>query len=176
MLSIGAAHGLGLPRSCLTPGDAKNALLFGWINQVIALVAIGSGKVAIVAFLFRIQGVQSRARTGFLCALAGSNLVVNCVAAALIVFQCSPVQKLWNEKLPGVCSRREVVQIFGYVQGCEFPSSTLFNANAHQLLTAWSSFCDLALALYPISIFWGVRAISTRAKIGLCALMGAGIL
>lgn len=176
MLSIGAAHGLGLPQSCLTPDDSKNALLFGWVNQIIALVAIGLGKVAIVAFLFRIQGIRTPIRTGFLCGIAGSNLVVNVVAAALVLFQCSPVQELWNERLPGVCPRREVVQIFGYVQGCEFPNSTIFNANAHLDLTAWSSFCDLALALYPISIFWGLQAISTKTKIGLCALMGAGIL
>lgn len=120
MLTVGAAHGLGLPRSHLTPEDILSALLFGWVNQLLALVAIGLSKIAIVVFLLRIEGFHTPTRTFFLWFIAGSNLVVNCIAAILALVQCSPIQKLWNEGIPGECSARKRVQIFGYVQGCEF--------------------------------------------------------
>lgn len=119
-LTVGAAHGLGLSQSDLTPRDISSALLFGWINQVLALVAIGLSKIAIVAFLLRIEGVHTPTRTFALWFLAGSNLVLNCIAAILAFVQCSPIKKLWDQGTSGECPARKRVQIFGYVQGCEF--------------------------------------------------------
>lgn len=39
----------------------------------------------------------------------------------------------------------------------------------------WSAFCDLALALYPIVFLWSVK-FRMRVKIGLCVLMGLGVM
>ena len=41
---------------------------------------------------------------------------------------------------------------------------------------AWSAFCDIALSVYPLYIFGGVQAFSITTKIGLCVLMGFGIM
>ena len=42
--------------------------------------------------------------------------------------------------------------------------------------SAWSAFCDIALAVYPLYIFWGVQAFPITTKINLCVLMGFGIM
>jgi len=39
----------------------------------------------------------------------------------------------------------------------------------------WSASCDLALALYPIVFLWPVK-LRMRVKIGLCVLMGLGVM
>ncbi|RAK97431.1 uncharacterized protein BO80DRAFT_363982 [Aspergillus ibericus CBS 121593] len=158
MLTLGASYGLGLPQTLLSFNDSKMALLYGWINQLLALVAIGLGKLTMVAFLEQIQGYHTKARSIFLWSLAGSNLIVNCIAAILMMLQCSPRRLLWEAYAKGGCPWRTRIQIFGYIQG------------------PWSAFCDFLLALYPMTILARVQAFSILTRIGLCALMGCGII
>lgn len=122
MITAGAAHGLGMSQIYLTLEQQHYALLYGWLSQFLALIAIGMGKLAIVAFLEQIQGGISRYRTFTLWFLAGSNLIVNVIAAVLAMVECNPVQKLWDEDIPGDCRGRKRIQIFGYVQGCKYIS------------------------------------------------------
>lgn len=119
MITVGATYGLGLPQDMLSFNESKMALLYGWVNQLIALVAIGLGKLTIVAFLEQVQGYQTKARSIFLWSLAGSNLVVNCVAAILMMLQCSPRRMLWEAYTKEYCPYRSRIQIFGYIQGRE---------------------------------------------------------
>ncbi|KAL5358731.1 hypothetical protein BJX96DRAFT_173712 [Aspergillus floccosus] len=157
MLTVGAAHGLGVSMALLSHKERELALMYGWINQFIALFAIGLGKLAIVSFLSRIQGYQTRLRAIVLWTLAASNLLVNIIAAILLIVQCSPVTRLWDAQIPGQCPGRKRIQIFGFVQG------------------PYSAFVDFALALYPILIFSRVQVFSIATKIGLCVLMGCGL-
>lgn len=173
MITVGATYGLGLPQDMLTFNESKMALLYGWVNQLLALVAIGLGKLTIVAFLEQVQGYQTKARSIFLWSLAGSNLVVNCVAAILMMLQCSPRRMLWEAYAKGYCPYRSRIQIFGYIQGRE----CIFSASVSSCLTltAWSAVCDFALALYPVSFLARVHAFSIATRIGLCVLMGFGV-
>lgn len=41
--------------------------------------------------------------------------------------------------------------------------------------SGWSAFCDLILALYPVVFFWKVQ-LNFRVKVGLCILMGLGVM
>ncbi|KAL4979024.1 hypothetical protein BDW66DRAFT_128384 [Aspergillus desertorum] len=157
MLTLAAQAGLGVRQPVLSMAEGRYALLFGWLNQFFALIAIGLGKLTIVAFLQKTQGYHTLFRTVLLWTLAGSNFVVNCIAAALLLVQCDPVQKLWASSLPGECPGRKRIQIFGYVQG------------------AWSAFCDFALALFPVLLFARIRTISIPTRIGLSLLMGSGV-
>ncbi|KAL4990800.1 hypothetical protein BDW68DRAFT_21842 [Aspergillus falconensis] len=157
MLTVAAQAGLGVREPILNMTEGHYALLFGWLNQFLALIAIGLGKLTIVAFLQQIQGYHTLFRTVLLWTLAGSNFVVNCIAAVLLIVQCDPVQKLWAGSLPGECPGRKRIQIFGYVQG------------------TWSAFCDFALALFPVLLFARIRAISIPTRIGLSLLMGSGV-
>lgn len=119
MITVGATYGLGRPQDMLSFNQSKMALLYGWVNQLIALVAIGLGKLTIVAFLEQVQGYQTKARSIFLWSVAGSNLVLNCIAAILMMLQCSPRRMLWEAYAKGNCPYRSRIQIFGYIQGRE---------------------------------------------------------
>ncbi|OGM39521.1 hypothetical protein ABOM_011943 [Aspergillus bombycis] len=157
MITVGTAYGIGTPSATLTNSDDKNALLFGWTSQFLSLIGIGLGKVALVAFIEHLQKYERKSKRAFLWFIAGSNLIVNVVAAILVFLQCSPAKKLWDEQIPGRCPGRRRVQIFGYIQG------------------PYSAFCDFALAVYPVLIFRKVQAFSLPTKIGLSVLMGLGI-
>lgn len=125
MITLAASHGLGISEEHLSLNQQKNALMFGWTSQYLALVAIGLAKLAIVAFLVQIHGYSTRYRTAFLWFLAGSNLIVNIIAMVLAVVQCLPVTRLWDKTLPGSCSGRERLQIFEFIQGCEYPTGNV---------------------------------------------------
>lgn len=43
-------------------------------------------------------------------------------------------------------------------------------------VVAYSAFVDFALALYPVLIFAKVQAFSISTRIGLCVLMGFGVM
>ncbi|PWY70941.1 hypothetical protein BO70DRAFT_399558 [Aspergillus heteromorphus CBS 117.55] len=158
MLTVGATYGLGLSQDLLSYNDSKMSLLYGWLNQLLALVAIGLGKVTIVAFLQQIQGYHTKTRSVFLWSLAVSNLVLNCIAGVLMILQCSPARMLWEDYAKENCPYRMRIQIFGYVQG------------------TWSAACDFILALYPVTILARVQAFSVTTRVGLCILMGCGII
>ncbi|KNG82020.1 hypothetical protein ANOM_010257 [Aspergillus nomiae NRRL 13137] len=157
LITVGAAYGVGTPSATLTYNDDRNALLFGWTSQAVSLIAIGLGKVALVVFIEHLQEYETKSKRAFLWFIAGSNFIVNVIAAILVFLQCSPAKKLWDEQIPGRCPGRKRVQIFGYIQA------------------PYSAFCDFALAVYPVLIFRKVQAFSLRQKIGLSVLMGLGI-
>ncbi|KAL4887198.1 hypothetical protein BJY04DRAFT_49265 [Aspergillus karnatakaensis] len=120
MLTLAAEAGLGVRETVLNSTEGHYALLYGWLNQFLALIAIGLGKLTIAAFLQQIQGYHTLFRTVLLWFLAGSNFVVNCIAAVLLLVQCDPFQKLWIDSIPGECEGRKRIQVFGYVQGSKY--------------------------------------------------------
>lgn len=127
------------------------------MNQALAIIAIALGKLAIVAFLQQIHGPEHRGRVILLWGIAISNLIINALTVGMIFTQCTPREKLWDEGLPGTCDGRLRNQNTAYFQG------------------SWSAFCDLILALYPVVFFWNVR-LNVRVKVGLCVLMGLGVI
>lgn len=120
-LTICATQGMGERQSSLPSGHIEKIILYGWIGQILILIGVGLGKVAIVLFLLRIQGYYEPFKAILLWLIAGSNLTINFIAAILIIFQCSPVQKLWDDRISGRCPGREWTQRFGYFQGCKCP-------------------------------------------------------
>ncbi|KAJ5241792.1 uncharacterized protein N7469_000119 [Penicillium citrinum] len=157
LVTVSVAYGIGTHKDDLSASDKTAAIKWGWINQALSILATSLGKLSIVAFLQQIHGPEHRGRVIGLWALATSNLVVNVVTIAIIMTQCSPPGKLWNDKLQGSCSGRQRNEAIAYFQG------------------SWSAFCDLALALYPIVFLWSVK-LRMRVKIGLCVLMGLGVM
>lgn len=131
-LTVGAIQGMGEKESSIPPENIGMMILYGWISQMLILIGIGLGRVAIVMFLLRIQGYQKLFKAVLLWFIAGSNLIINIVTVVLIIFQCSPVQKLWDDRISGSCAGREWTQKFGYFQGCECP----FHVNPDSTLAA----------------------------------------
>lgn len=119
MLTIGAAHGLGRHFSTLDVQQAHLAAMYGWINLALALVAIGLGKIAIIAFIVQIQGYNEPWRSAFLWFIGASTLGINIITVILIFTQCVPAQAIWDTTLRGLCQRRRLVKNFGIFQTSE---------------------------------------------------------
>ena len=81
------------------------------------LVSGSFSKLAVVAFLQRMHGPNDRNRIVFLWTVAGSNALVNIISMALLLTQCRPISKTWNDLIPGDCDTISRAQDFGYLQG-----------------------------------------------------------
>ncbi|EAW11254.1 uncharacterized protein ACLA_089460 [Aspergillus clavatus NRRL 1] len=93
-----ASYGIGVYESTLSEDDKRKALLCAWLNQFLALIAIGLGKVAIVAFIVLFQGYQKRIWIIFLWFVGLSSLLLNVVPAILLLVQCRPVRNCGTNK------------------------------------------------------------------------------
>ncbi|KAG8532526.1 uncharacterized protein KY384_002403 [Bacidia gigantensis] len=160
MITISCLSGLGNHTWLLWGPQLAKANLYAWIGQIICIHSIGFGKIAVIAFLLRIQsGTNSKSKTYlryFLYFVAISNIILNINQTVLILLSCNPTAKLWDHSLPGSCGGEERHTHGGYFQG------------------SWAAVSDVVLALYPVIVFWNLK-ISLRMKIGLCLLMAGGL-
>ncbi|KAL8949225.1 MAG: hypothetical protein Q9222_004657 [Ikaeria aurantiellina] len=134
------------------------SMLYIWQAQPLQLLANTAGKLAIVSLLVKIHGPRyARAKLMFVWTLAAAQMALVLLSIGMIYTQCTPARKLWQTKLPGRCSGRMRNEFWAYVQG------------------GVSSLIDLALAIYPIFLFWDLR-IKLLRKIVLSVLFAFGIL
>lgn len=177
MLTVSVDHGLGNHIFALQPNDAILAGQWSWIAQIIAIHAIGFGKIAIIAFLLRIQdGANSNKNkilVYFLYFVGISNVILNINQVIMILVACDPAEKLWNIMLPGNCDHILRTNYVGYLQGGKC-TINCFSVFAADFIIAWASASDVCLAIYPVLVFWNLK-ISSRVKIGLCLLMAGGL-
>lgn len=112
-------HGTGQHIKLLSPTDIVSALKLSWVGQVIAIMAIGFGKIAVIALLLQIQGPTHRKKAYFLHFIWISNMCINIMQIVLILRQCTPVEKIWDNNVPGSCAFRTTTSELGYFQGSE---------------------------------------------------------
>lgn len=85
-------------------------------------------------------------------------IISNVVLTLLWIFQCWPVQALWDPTVkPRYC----------------FNHGIILNIIFSQAIISVVS--DFSFALYPILIIWHVK-IRLKDKVGLCLLMGLGVM
>lgn len=119
MLILGVRAGLGAHKSDLSRSEIMCAIKWSWINQIFAILATVTGKLAVVAFLQQIHGPEHRTRVLMLWGLIASNVVINCITITVILIQCTPLEKLWDDSIPGICDGRGRNQRVAYMQGSE---------------------------------------------------------
>ncbi|KAL8720595.1 MAG: hypothetical protein Q9225_002559 [Loekoesia sp. 1 TL-2023] len=113
-------------------------------------------KVSICLFLLRITVTKATVRP--LQAAVVMLVVSNIVLSLAWIFQCTPhLDKAWNDKLPGKC----------------FTKGQLERIIISQALISIIS--DFFLSAFPIIILRKVQ-IGFRDKVGLCLLMGLGVI
>ena len=103
MLTVSVLSGLGNHLRLLDGPQLVKSLMWSWIAQIIAIQAIGFGKIAVIAFLLRIQERAQTKQAWLLYFIGFSNVIINIDQMVLILLQCSPSRKLWNRELPGTC-------------------------------------------------------------------------
>ena len=77
------------------------------------------------------------------------------VLVFLLFFQCSPPSAMWSPLVRGKCDLQNAANNFGF------------------FTTAWGSFTDVALALYPLTFIWNLR-MKVTTKCGICIVLSLG--
>ena len=156
ILTASVLNGYGNHERNLTKHDISEARKWEEVNTLIAMCAVVFGRIAVIAFLLRIQGNSRINWRYFLHAIWLINALLAFSGIFLTLFECTPVQKDWNSELPGHCK------------------FTMFSLSGVARASV-SAASDFFLAAYPIIVFWNLN-MSLKRKIGLCALMGGGFL
>lgn len=99
MITVSVLSGLGNHLRLLDPPEIVKAVKWSWIGQIVAIHAIGFGKLAVIAFLLRIQERTQNKKAWFLWFIGISNVILNIDQMVLILLQCSPSRKLWDQSV-----------------------------------------------------------------------------
>ena len=159
MLSAACYNGVGNHVSTVTTHHTvPEAMKWSIISSAVVLFGIGTSKVAIIAFLLKVQGLTHRYLQSFLYFLAVTNLAFNTALPFVIMFQCNPPAAEWDKELEKTAKCR--------------PSS--INTTFGEFTAGWNAFTDLALAIYPTILFWNLK-MPLKIKVGTSCLMGLGI-
>lgn len=116
-LTTSALYGTGSHQASLDVHSAVYSALWSWIGQVCAIFSLVWGRFAVIAFLRALQGPTYRPWRYALYAVGAAQALINTIEVALILNQCDPPQKLWDQSLPGTCGLIEVTSKVGFLQG-----------------------------------------------------------
>jgi hypothetical protein len=106
----------------LDAAQRVTALKWGWIFQLLAIGASMLGKIAILVFLIQVRG-RHASKPWLLIVLGVLIFAANIAVMGTILGQCSPMEKLWNDALPGSCDPgRKMNQSYSFFQASGLPS------------------------------------------------------
>lgn len=159
LAQVGVYYGLGRHMNDIHNLDWRmKAFKYTVIAPNFSVVSTTAGKISVTVFLLRLMGqAATMPRRWFLYVLMVLCVVWNIMAIIVIIGFCQPVERIWNQNVPGKCFSLRFQLIVGTSQA------------------AFNAFNDLALAVFPAFIFWRVH-LRTKMKIAIIAVMGAGIL
>ena len=173
--TISTHYGIGRHLATLLSQDTMDAIRWVTITDPFGIMAFCIPKLAVALLLVRIMAPAQQGRW-FLYSMAGGVMIAGILNCIFLFVQCKPVTALRDPIVAATatCWKPSVLVNYGYFLGGPCPSSKLWvyytKAN-----TAYSAFCDFVLAVFPISIMWNLQ-MPLRRKIGICCLMGLGIL
>ena len=175
-MTMSVANGMGEHQGSIDPAQIPAALKWSWLAQILQLISNSVCKVAVITYLATIHG-PSRARTklAFLWILGILQITSVIVLTALILAQCSPVRKLWDERIPGACSHRLWNQDFAFYQGSEYYLRRARINICYLSIKGLSAFTDVCLVAYPLVLFWSLR-LKFAKKVLLCVIFGFGLM
>lgn len=130
-----------------------------FVLQAVAIVAIGTGKLAIGSLLLRLLGRVSKWRRYGIWFLMILISIVSVVAVIMSFAQCHNPEALWNPALRPTthCWSPDVQSGFSVFFG------------------GLSAAIEFIFALLPITLIWKLH-LDLRKKIGLALLLGGGVL
>ncbi|PLB41380.1 uncharacterized protein BDW47DRAFT_115523 [Aspergillus candidus] len=138
-------------------GYLVQSKLWSWMGQITSLLAMAVARIAVVALLLTLQsGTACRGRTA-LYLMAAFQLIISLVLVVLMLAQCQPMAKLWDNDLDGACPLIVMCSRFGYFHGV-------------------TVLLDLILAFYPLYIIGRLQQMKRSTKVSLCLIMCGGLI
>ena len=171
-----AVHwGLGSHIATLTNANVINALRSIWVSIVFCSLSNAVAKLAVCVLLLAVQGPAHQKKSYLLHVVWITNLLTWAVSTTVTFLQCSPVEKLWDNSIPGNCNLLPVaIKLGTFIGGKRSNMHVHISAPWLTMLLVWNSLSDAVLALYPAFIVWNLQA-SIKMKIGFCLLMSGGL-
>ena len=157
VMTVSAVYGLGNHESLLSHSDIVKTNLWSWIAQVLAILSLVVGRIAVISFLLILQQRTHPIGRRLLYVVGFLQGIINVVEVVLILKQCTPIERLWDPSVPGTCDMIKICSQVGFLQG------------------SIGAFADLFLAFYPICIIAPLQQ-TRKVKIGLCLIMGGGLM
>ncbi|CEO60460.1 hypothetical protein PMG11_05087 [Penicillium brasilianum] len=157
-MTVSARYGLGNHQDLLAYDNIVKTNLWSWIAQVLAIIDLVIARIAVIAFLMTIQNRTMSKSKYLLYSVGGIQALINFIEIVLIFKQCTPTAKLWDINLPGKCEMIEICSKVGFVQG------------------SIGAAADFFLAAYPVYIIGRLQLMKLSTKIGLCLIMGGGLI
>ena len=149
------SYGLGQHRADLSIEQYRNFLKYYYLDTAQFFLALATCKISICLFLLRLSQFNKLRRT--LYGLIAFLIITHLALFFLEVFQCIPVNKVWNLGVPGKCMSEQAIMNILIAQ-CVFSFLT-----------------DFICAAFPIVLLRNLH-IKLQSKVALCCLMGLGII
>ncbi|KAL8838515.1 MAG: hypothetical protein Q9176_005067 [Flavoplaca citrina] len=149
------AGGLGRHSYYLQPSQRRLFAALGWSDWIQTFITLMFTKISIAIFLLRI--VDRRKVRMAMHALIGCLVLFTAVFVCLFLGVCRPLKAYWNTGMEAVCFSDQVFENIVIAQG------------------VLSIITDLICAAFPVFFLRGLQ-VSLRTKIGLCLLMGLGLI
>lgn len=156
IVSVEAGNGQHL--RYLQPSQIPDIVKWSTIYATVLFISALFTKCSIAFFILRLIGKTAILKKTKLTlyAIMIAMTIATIILVALWFAVCTPLEKVWNRKVPGTCLPAPVVHSVAYAQ------------------SAFAIATDLLLSLAPICIFWSLQ-ISTKRKFGICFLMSLGL-
>ncbi|THW90836.1 hypothetical protein D6D15_04287 [Aureobasidium pullulans] len=154
-ISIACHNGIANHLDKIDPEDLPTGNLFSWLADTFFILSSGTGKLAVIALLFHVQGPTKRNGRRFLWFIGGSDIFWSIFQMIFLWFQCKPIHKLWHQEIAGSCMLTAAIVKVGIFVG------------------AYCAACDFVLAFYPIFLFWKLET-SWKTRAGLSLLFCGG--
>ena len=162
----------------MSPEQIVRAVEFEtWSNF---LISIGNLflRLSVASMLFQLIASNKRWRFS-LYGIIAFITVTNVTSAIIILTWCRPTKKIWNPTVPGECWSGDAAKwVAVYLNGGLYYSmGWRFSSNKFEITIdiVPAILCDTTLALIPVVFLWKVQ-INIRTKVGICCLMGLGLM
>ena len=171
--SISVGYGNGRHLRYLSPGNAEQAIKMNIISGAFGVLAFCIPKIAVALLLARLLALE-RSSTIILLFLTISLMVFAIVDLIMLFTQCQPASALWDPKSAAIasCWDPSVIIKYGwFVGGSCFGENEWYSADE----IAYSAFCDVALAIYPIPVILKLQ-MRVKRKLAICIILSLGLL
>lgn len=148
-------YGFGRHKSVLTQWQFIEFMKYSYGEWIQTFQTLMFNKISICFFLLRIPVERYFIRPIQVAIVF--LIITNIVLTLVWIFQCKPIARAWDTRIPGSC----------------LSTGQLQRVIVSQAIISIIS--DFALALFPILLLWRVK-IALRIKAGLCALMALGLM
>ena len=119
-ITVSVLYGTGNHQDDLSNHQAVYSALWSWIGQVCAIFSMVWGRFGVIALLVALQGPTYQTWRYALYVVGVAQALINIIEVVLILNQCSPTQKLWDQSIPGTCNLIGLCSKVGFLQGSSY--------------------------------------------------------